>query len=113
MDIELSWRLQLAGYSLHEVPEAEVYYRYRGSAWSIAKTAFNFSLAHTALYMRYAVHGAKRSPFRQVLSRYKNIVFGLPHVVNMTPRQRIGWAFAVGVSLGRLWGSLRYRTLYL
>lgn len=113
MDIELSWRLQLAGYSLHEVPEAEVYYRYRGSASAHWKTAFNFSLAHTELYKRYACHGAKRSPFSQVLTRYKKIVFGLPRVVNMTPRQRIGWAFDVGVSLGRLWGSLRFQTLYL
>jgi len=113
MDVELSWRLQLAGYSLHEVPEAEVYYRYRSGAWSIWKIAFNFSLAHTALYKRYARHGAKRSPFRQVLTRYKNIVYGLPRVVNMTPQQRIEWAFDSGVSLGRLWGSLRNQTLYL
>jgi len=113
MDVELSWRLQLAGYSLHEVPEAEVYYRYRVNAWSIAKTTFNFSLAHTVLYKRYARYGAQRSQFRQVLARYKNIVFGLPHLVNMAPRQRIGWAYEVGISLGRLWGSLRYLTLYL
>lgn len=113
MDVELSWRLQLAGYSLHEVPEAEVYYRYRNTAWSHLKCAFKFSQAHTALYKRYAIHGAKRSPIRQVLARYKNIVFGLPRVTNMTLRERIDWAFDVGVSLGRLWGSLRYMTLYL
>lgn len=113
MDVELSWRLQLAGYTLHEVPEAEVYYRYRNTAWSIWKSAFNFSQAHTTLYKRYAAYGAKRSAIRQVLTRYKNIVFGLPRVANMTPLERINWAFDVGVSLGRLWGSLRYRTLYL
>lgn len=113
MDVDLSWRLQLAGYSLHEVPEAEVYYRYRNSAWAHWKTAFNFSQVHTVLYKHYAVHGARRTPVRQVLTRYKNIVFGLTRVSRMTPRQRIGWAFNVGVTLGRLWGSLRYRTLYL
>lgn len=112
-DVELSWRLQLAGYSLHEVPEAEVYYRYRSTAWSHWRTAFNFSQAHTALYKHYAVHGARRSPIRQVLTRYKNILLALPRVAKMTPRQRIGWAFNVGVTLGRLWGSVRYRTLYL
>jgi len=112
MDVELSWRLQLAGYALHEVPEAEVHYRYRNTAWSIWKSAFNFSQAHTALYKRYSVYGAKRSAIRQVLMRYKNIVYGLPRVANMTLNERIYWAFDVGVSLGRLLGSLRYRTLY-
>ncbi len=113
MDVEFSWRLQLAGYTLHEVPEAEVHYRYRNSAWSHWKTAFAFSKAHTALYKRYAVYGAKRSLIKQVLARYKNVVFGLFEVAGMTPRGRIEWAFDVGVSLGRLWGSLLHLTLYL
>jgi glycosyltransferase involved in cell wall biosynthesis len=113
MDIEFSWRLQLAGYSLHEVPGAEVYYRYRNSAWSHWKAAFAFSQVHTALFKRYAVYGAKRSLIRQVLARYRNVISGLFDVAGMTPRGRIEWAYDVGVSLGRLWGSLRYLTLYL
>jgi GT2 family glycosyltransferase len=112
-DVEFSWRLQLAGYSLHEEPQAEVYYRYRNSAWAHWKTAFAFSQAHTALYKRYAVYGAKRSPIRLILGRYKNVLYGLPQVANMTLRERIEWAFDAGVSLGRLWGSFRYMTLYL
>lgn len=113
MDVEFSWRLQLAGYSLHEVPEAEVYYRYRKTAWSHWKTAFAFSQAHTALYKQYAAYGAKRSTIRQILERYKNVIFSLPRVANMTLRQRIEWAYDAGVSFGRLWGSIRYLTLYL
>ena len=111
-DVELSWRLQLAGYSLHEVPEAEIYYRYRTTAWSHWKAAFAFSQAHTALYKDFAVHGAKRSPAKDVLTRYKNIFRGVPRWKKMSQRNRIGWAFNVGVTLGRLWGSLRFRTLY-
>jgi glycosyltransferase involved in cell wall biosynthesis len=113
MDVDLSWRLQLAGYSLHEVPEAEVYYRYRTTAWSHWKTAFSFSQAHVALYKRFAVHGAKRSPIRQALRRYKKVLSRLPNIARMTQRERIVWASELGVSLGRIWGSLRYRTLYL
>lgn len=113
MDVELSWRLQLAGNSLHEVPEAEVYYRYRNTAWAHLKAAFNFSRAHTALYKRYAVHGARRNAFRQILNRYIIVISGFPRVAKMTLRQRIEWAYNIGVTLGRLWGSLRYRTLYL
>jgi glycosyltransferase involved in cell wall biosynthesis len=113
MDIEFSWRVQLAGYSLHEVPEAEVYYRYRESAWSHWVTAFNFSKTHVALYKRFAAYGAKRTPMERVLTRYRRVIFGLARLVKMTQRQRIGWAFNIGVSLGRIWGSLRYMTLYL
>jgi glycosyltransferase involved in cell wall biosynthesis len=112
MDVELSWRLQLAGYSLHEEPEAEVYYRLRKTAWAHWKSAFEFSQAHAALYKSYAALGAKRTPIRQVLARYKDVASGLPRVARMTRRQRISWAFNVGVTLGRLWGSLRYRTFY-
>jgi glycosyltransferase involved in cell wall biosynthesis len=112
MDVELSWRLQLAGYSLHEEPEAEVYYRYRKTAWLHWKSAFHFSQAHAALYKRYAAFGAKRTPIKQVLARYRDVAFALPRVVLMTRRQRISWAFNVGVTLGRLWGSLRYMTFY-
>lgn len=113
MDIEFSWRMQLAGYSLHEAPQAEVYYRYRDSARAHWKTAFNFSKTHVALYKRFAAHGAKRIPIRRVLARYKDVILSLPQMPKMTQRQRIGWAFEAGVSLGRLWGSVVYRTLYL
>lgn len=113
MDIEFSWRMQLAGFGLHEELLAEVYYRYRDSAWAHWKTAFSFSITHVALYKRFAAHGAKRLPIKRVLVRYHGIAVGLLHVFGMTPRQRIGWAFEIGVSLGRLWGSVRYGTFYL
>jgi glycosyltransferase involved in cell wall biosynthesis len=112
MDVELSWRLQLAGHTLHEVPDAEIYYRYRTTPWAHWKTAFEFSQAHVALYKRYAVHGAKRTAIRQVLSRYRNLAVGLLFFASMTPQGRIAWAFDLGVSLGRIWGSLRYLTFY-
>jgi len=51
-------------------------------------------------------------PLRQVFERYKSIVVSLPQFWGLTQRQRIGLAFEVGVSIGRLWGSLRYLTLY-
>jgi glycosyltransferase involved in cell wall biosynthesis len=113
MDVDLSWRLQLAGYSLIEVREAEVFYRYRTRAWSHWKVAFKFSQVLVALYKRYAVYGHKRSTIKQVLKRYKNVIYGFPRVAIMTPRQRIVWAYNFGVSAGRLWGTLRYMTLYL
>lgn len=113
MDIEFSWRMQLAGFGLHEAPHAEVYYRYRNSAWAHYKTAFRFSKTHVALYKRFAAHGAKRLPIKRVLLRYQGIVFGMFQMHQLTRRQRVGWAFEVGVSLGRLWGSVRHMTLYL
>jgi len=112
MDIEFSWRTQLAGYSLHEAPRAEVHYRYRTTAWAHLKTAISFSQTHAALYKRFARFGAKRMPMKQVLERYKGIVASLPQFWKLTRPQRIGLAFEVGVSIGRLWGSLRYLTLY-
>jgi glycosyltransferase involved in cell wall biosynthesis len=112
MDVELSWRLQLAGYTLHEVADAEVYYRYRDSAWEHWKSAFQFSQAHVALYRNYAAVGAKRSPIKQVFVRYRSIMYGLPRLAMMTRRQRIAWAYELGVALGRLCGSLRYGTFY-
>jgi glycosyltransferase involved in cell wall biosynthesis len=112
MDVDLSWRLQLAGHSLHEVPDAEICYRYRKTAWAHWKTAFQFSQAHVALYKRYSAVGMKRTPIKQVLARYREIMHALPRMPTMTRQKRIEWAYEMGVALGRLFGSLRYMTFY-
>lgn len=111
-DVEFSWRLQLAGFRLEEVPEAVLHYRYRRSPWANCKTAFLFSQAHAALYKKYARYGAQRSGARDVLLRYRLVLGGVLRVWRAPLAHRIGWAFDLGVTIGRACGSLRYRTFY-
>lgn len=111
-DIDLSWRLQLAGFDLEEVPQAVIHYRYRRGAWAICKTAFHFSQAHAALYKRYARYGARRSRAQDVWFRYRCVLGGLRHIRHWSHERRAAWAYHVGVVIGRTFGSLRYRTFY-
>lgn len=111
-DVEFSWRLQLAGFALVEVPEAVVHYRYRRGAWAICKTAFLFSQAHAALFKEFSCYGARRSHAREIWWRYRNVLFGAARPWRWTPCRQIDWAFNLGVIVGRTCGSLRYRTFY-
>lgn len=111
-DVDFSWRVQLAGFRLVEVSEAVVHYRYRRSAWAICKTAFYFSQAHAALYKTYIRHGARRTPLRDVVFRYRRVLGGLLYMRVVQRERRTEWAFDFGVVIGRMCGSLRYRTFF-
>lgn len=61
-DLDLSWRLQLAGHALVEAPDAVVHVRYRETLLGIYKQAYDDGSAQRQLHHKYAhifeYHGA-------------------------------------------------------
>ncbi|HXV43656.1 MAG TPA: glycosyltransferase [Anaerolineae bacterium] len=112
-DVELSWRLQLQGYPIHHEPTAIIHGRYRGEIWPIWQRSVMAGEADVKLYRLYAAHGMPQSSVREALQTYKSLIKKAPRLLFMPHCKRINWMRRAGRSWGRLWGSLRYRALYL
>lgn len=112
-DIDISWRLQLAGYTLHDAPSAVMHCRYRSSLRGLWKQTVTYAEAHVFLYKRFRAYGMPRSSIRQALRRYGWLLRRLPRLHRVSRRGRIKWLRTLALCWGRLRGSLRYRTLYL
>ena len=111
-DVELFWRLQLAGYELCFVPDAVVSYRERASLSDLARQFYRYGLQDPHLARDFRRHGMPPSgPGRSVRS------WG--HLLLLAPwywcdhLQRRQWVRSTARRVGRIVGSVRYRTLYL
>lgn len=111
-DIDLSWRLQLAGYPLTDVPDAVMYYRYRPTLHDLWRQVVAYGEAHAMLYARFAAHGMPPSALRDVLTRCLWLVRNLPALGGRDERRRAEWVYYAASRWGRLRGSLRYRVWY-
>lgn len=112
-DVDLSWRLQLHGYTLRDAPEALVHYRYRQSYGGLWRQIQGYAEAQVHLYRRFARHGMPPSSIRKALRNYKWVIRHLPSLFWGSTKERAGWIFRAAACWGRLKGSIRYRTLYL
>jgi glycosyltransferase involved in cell wall biosynthesis len=112
-DIEISWRLQLQGYSLHPVPDAVIHYRYRETLQATWKQNVCYGEAHAYLYKQFASCGMPGSSVRTIYYSYRGLLTGLPHVLWGDENQKAEVLRVAALCYGRLRGSLRYRTLYL
>ncbi|MCU0490984.1 MAG: glycosyltransferase family 2 protein [Chloroflexaceae bacterium] len=126
-DVDMSWRLQLAGYRLHHAPEAVMHYRYRRGWRSTWRQFRNYAVGQVALYQRYKAHGMPRPPLAEVAGRYGRMLRQFPRLwLWEAPRTRLrgvhrlrddpqltSWWLWSAVCWGRIAGSLKYRTLYL
>lgn len=112
-DVDISWRLQLRGYSLHDALAAVVYYRDRTTLWAIWKQGVSNGQAYVNLYRHFAAYGMPRSSMRAVLRKYARLIKKVPRLWGTDRYAQVRWVRQVGDSVGKLCGSLRYRTLYL
>lgn len=109
-DVEFSWRLQVHGYPLHDVPDAVVHYRYRDSLGGIFRQTMAYGREHPRLFLRYRSHGMPRPSLKDWLRRVRRLVRWFP------PRSasvRHRWVREFGFLLGRAKGSIECRTLFL
>jgi glycosyltransferase involved in cell wall biosynthesis len=112
-DVDLSWRLLLAGYELHFEPDAVIYYRFRESVGATLRQSMFYAEAHPYLYSRFGSRGMPRPPLRQAVEEVRRLAKLGIRLPDLSPRRREQWLRDVGNFLGRIKGSLRYRTLYL
>lgn len=109
-DIDLSWRLQLAGTAIHFAPEAVTHYRQRDRLTSMYRQHRNFGTGLALLYRHYAAFGMKRRTTRAAAVDWVRILRGLLRARSKNERARL--ARRLGRAVGRLRGSVRYGVLY-
>lgn len=109
-DLDLCWRVQLAGYPLHVEPAAVVAKRYRGASGDIWRQHYSYGVGDLALYRRFSRHGMPRRLGRAA-RRYAWLVLHLPDLREVPSRR--SWTRVAANQTGRLVGSIRQRTVYL
>lgn len=111
-DIDFAWRAQLAGYELALAPRAVMRVRFRKRARSIARQHFRYGMSEPYLFRRFRHQGMPRSDSRGALGVWWWLARrALRHL--RTAGRRGTWLRLAGMRAGRLYGSLRSRSLYL
>jgi len=111
-DIDLSWRLQLAGYPLYHEPDAVVYKRPRPSGRHKARQHLAYGQYDVMIYKRLRNSGMPRRSVIAQVKLYGWLVLNAWRLL-ADDRRRAVWLIAGSSALGRVVGSVRHRTLFL
>lgn len=112
-DVDFSWRLQLKGYEMVDVPNAVIHYRYRNEQNRATRQTVQYATAHVHLYKKFARHGMPRWPMSWVLSEYRWLLRNADCWLRAGDKRRAEWLQRAAERSGRLLGSIRFRALYL
>jgi GT2 family glycosyltransferase len=110
-DVDLSWRLQLAGYKLYFDPSAVVAYRHRRSLRALWRQHSQYGMAEPVLFKRFHPHGVPRSRVSAASRVYLKLLKRVPLLLGS--RRRVDWVREAAMCWGRVKGSLRSQVLYL
>ena len=108
-DVDFSWRIQLAGFSIKYAPDAVVYYRERPSLRGAAKQRFEFGCQAPLLLREFRRHGAKAPPLGRVLMNGAWIISRIPYLF-LTNSLRRKWVGVMAGTVGRCYGSVKWKT---
>lgn len=108
-DVDLCWRLQLAGYAFDLSRQAIVRKRGRYGLRKIFRTCFGYGASGPHLYSRHRAAGAGRDFLRPVKT-WAWLLVTIPRLTQ--PGFRRLWVSNLGVRVGRLVGSARHRVFF-
>ncbi|TMC50445.1 MAG: glycosyltransferase [Chloroflexi bacterium] len=111
VDVDLAWRLQLAGYRINFVPHAIIDKRARHRTIDLWRQHANWGRCCVDLYRRYQHAGMRRRSMIRVAASYARLIVWLPRCLTANGRRR--WVRDAAVRWGCLVESGRSRTLYL
>jgi glycosyltransferase involved in cell wall biosynthesis len=111
VDVEFSWRAQLAAYRLGFAPDEVVHYRLRRSSRLLARQFFGYGRCDAQLFGEFHRDGVRRSSLRTAVRTWGWIIVHGPDV--LVERRRERWLHIASHRCGRLWGSLHHRVLFL
>lgn len=109
-DIDLCWRLQLAGFQFAIESDAVVSKREPTAFRSIFRHAYAYGGCGPVLYHRYRVSGARRD-LAGAAKSWMWLLAHLPILLRSGP-ERGRWARAAGMRVGRLVGSVSQRAFF-
>ncbi|MDG3009092.1 glycosyltransferase [Rhodococcus sp. D2-41] len=114
-ELDLAWRLQLAGYTIGHSPEAMLAYRLRDSYRAVWRQTVAYSVSQVRLTDEYRPYGLTKpyplplvlhAPILIVLLALRNPL--LPRRLTQLPRGE--WILNAAMLTGRIRGAITYRT---
>jgi glycosyltransferase involved in cell wall biosynthesis len=108
-DVDLCWRLQLAGYRFEVAADAVVDKRERGGVKPMFRAAWAYGGCGPRLYGRYRANGMRRD-LRGAAKAWVWLAIHAPGLVN--PVRRRQWVRTFGIRAGRLTSSVRHRVFF-
>jgi len=108
-DVDLCWRMQLAGFRFTSTAEAIVAKRGRSSGRETLRTGWAYGRCGPALFRHYRAKGMKRN-LRGAAKSWAWLIAKSPHL--LSPSRRSDWLRVFGVRTGRLAGSLTHRVFF-
>ena len=108
-DVDLCWRLQLAGYRFAVTSDAIVEKRERAGASLMLRAAWAYGRCGPRLYRRYRADGMRRD-LRGAAKAWVWLVVASPGLVN--PKRRRQWVRTLGIRTGRVAGSVHQRVFF-
>lgn len=109
-DTDYCWRIQLAGFSFHFVPEAVVHIRHRHDLGSIYRQGASYGKHNVLIYARYRSKGMPRLGWIPGLLRWGKLIVKTPLMV-LTREGRARWLWQLGWRVGRIRGCFAYRVV--
>lgn len=110
-DLDISWRLAELGYPATFVPGAVLHYRYRTGAREFFRQERGYGVGEVVLYRKFRAAGMPSRSAPRVAAGYARLLLALLKL--RRPGGSARFATMLGITLGRLEGSIRYRTPYL
>jgi len=113
-DVDLSWRLQLQGYTIHYAPDAIMHYRFRTTYKAYWKQIAAYAACAPLLYKRFGPHGMPQPTLNEAMSRYIWVIKKIPvTLITKRKKARSRWIFKAAESWGRIQGSIRHKVFYI
>jgi glycosyltransferase involved in cell wall biosynthesis len=111
-DIDLAWRMQLAGQRFAVAPDAVVFGRPRRTPAALFHQTAAYGRGQVALYAKFRGDGMPRRPVTDGARGMVSLVTTTPDLVRDADA-RLHWFGRAGWRWGRIAGSARARVLYL
>jgi glycosyltransferase involved in cell wall biosynthesis len=111
-DLDLAWRLQLAGFTLSDHPEAFVFYREPTGVAGALRKWYRYGRCQVRLYVKHRDAGLPADPPWKAVAKWLLLLATSYRLLRNTPARRV-WCRDAGRRAGRLAGSLHDRVLFL
>ncbi len=111
-DIECAWRAQLAGFRVVFEPRAVIRLRYRTRMLAMARQYFRYGASEPHLFRQFRDLGMPRRDLREAARTWAWLLRHSAHMLRGR-EERGYWLRVAASSSGRLYGSVRWRVLYL
>jgi GT2 family glycosyltransferase len=110
-DVDLSWRVQLAGGRLVYAPDAVVQYRLRPDLPTLTRQMMTYGVSMALIYRKYRDRGAPRPPLWLTVKTWLRMLQRGPGMLART-EARGRWLGETAYYLGRIRGGFRHRVVF-